>query len=200
MNYTSICDYIINYLIDKNINFSKNDTTKVKIKKYLLKYKRIIAIFLLIVLLYIGNQCNLSYLKFNSNVNYKKENILNGGAGAGAGALGEIAKVTEALTKAGQGQGQGKGESNSKGSGGPTNALDKAKASDTRTAAEKTYDFGKKYANKIKDNADVFYGFLYSIAITILMFLIFVPAVGFIVIGFICYSLLKNRIVSLKSL
>ena len=189
MNYTSICDYIINYLIDKNINFSKNDTTKVKIKKYLLKYKRIIAIFLLIVLLYIGNQCNLSYLKFNSNVNYKKENILNGGAS-------EVAQVVETLTNAGK----GKGANTSKGSGGPTNALDKLKDGDKKSFLQTSYDYGAKTAHKLKDNAYVFYGLVYSIAITILMFLIFVPAVGFIVIGFICYSLLKNRIVSLKSL
>lgn len=156
MDYTKTCDTIINYLVDKNIKGNENDTTLSKIEKFLLKYKRIIAIVLLIILLYIGNQCNLSYLTFN--VNNKKEYILNGG---------------------------------SEGEPAP---------SDDRNKKQRAYDFGAKYANKFKDNSSVIYGFIYSIAITILMFLIFVPAVGFIVIGFICYSLLKTRIIALKSL
>jgi hypothetical protein len=110
----------------------------------------------------------------------QKENVLRGGASAVANVI-DTAKDQSKEKQA-------------------PNALDKAKTEDKRSATEKAYDFGAKYANKIKDNADVFYGILYSIAITILMFLIFVPAVGFIVIGFICYSLLKNRISSLKSL
>ena len=165
MDYTTTCDTIINYLIDKNIKYDKNDTTLIKIKYFLLKYKRIIAIVLLIILVCIGNQCNLSYL--NLNVNHKKAYVLNGGANAiietAATAVAEPIK-------------------------------------DKRTFTEKTYDAGAKYANKFKDNSSVFYGFVYSIAITILMFLIFVPAVGFVVIGFICYSLLKTRMVAIKSL
>ena len=156
MDYTTTCDTIINYLIDKTINFNENDTTLYKIEKFLLKYKRIIAIVLLILLLYIGNQCNLSYLNFN--VNNKKEYVLNGGGAAAMAAF------------------------------------------DERNKKQKAYDFGAKYANKFKDNSSVFYGFVYSIAITILMFLIFVPAVGFVVIGFICYSLLKTRMEAIKSL
>ena len=78
MDYTTICDIIINYLIDKNIKYNGNDTTLIKIEKFLLKYKRIISIVLLMILLYIGNKCNLSYL--NINVNHKKEYVLNGGA------------------------------------------------------------------------------------------------------------------------
>lgn len=156
MDYTKTCDTIINYLVDKNIKGNENDTTLSKIEKFLLKYKRIIAIVLLIILLFIGNQCNLSYLTFN--VNNKKEYILNGGS-------------------------EGEPE-----------------PSDDRNKKQSAYDFGAKYANKFKDNSSVIYGFIYSIAITILMFLIFVPAVGFIVIGFICYSLLKTRIIALKSL
>ena len=158
MDYTKTCDTIINYLVDKNIKGNENDTTLSKIEKFLLKYKRIIAIVLLILLLFIGNQCNLSYLTFN--VNNKKEYILNGGGGSTA-AMAEM---------------------------------------DAKINTNSTYDFGAKYANKFKDNSSVIYGFIYSIAITILMFLIFVPAVGFIVIGFICYSLLKTRIIALKSL
>ena len=182
MDYTTICDIIINYLIDKNIKYNENDTTLIKIEKFLLKYKRIIAIVLLILLLYIGNQCNLSYL--NINVNHKKEYVLNGGKlGEGSTFKGDFKKMGSSISSK---------ASSVKSSLGKLETYEKA--------GEKTYDYGAKYANKFKDNSSVFYGFVYSIAITILMFLIFVPAVGFVVIGFICYSLLKTRMEAIKSL
>ena len=182
MNYTTICDIIINYLINKNIKYNENDTTLIKIEKFLLKYKRIISIVLLIILLYIGNQCNLSYL--NINVNNKKEYVLNGGKlGDRSSPTGDLKKIGSSISSK---------ASSVKSSLGKLETYEKA--------GEKTYDYGAKYANKFKDNSSVFYGFVYSIAITILMFLIFVPAVGFVVIGFICYSLLKTRMEALKSL
>ena len=182
MDYTTICDIIINYLIDKNIKYNENDTTLIKIEKFLLKYKRIISIVLLIILLYIGNQCNLSYL--NINVNNKKEYVLNGGKlGEGSSPTGDFKKMGSSISSK---------ASSVKSSLGKLETYEKA--------GEKTYDYGAKYANKFKDNSSVFYEFVYSIAITILMFLIFVPAVGFVVIGFICYSLLKTRMEAIKSL
>ena len=182
MDYTKTCDTIINYLVDKNIKGNENDTTLSKIEKFLLKYKRIIAIVLLILLLYIGNQCNLSYL--NINVNHKKEYVLNGGElGAGTHFKSDFKKMGSSISSK---------ASSIKSSLG--------KLETYKNAKDKTYDYGAKYANKFKDNASVFYGFVYSIAITILMFLIFVPAVGFIVIGFICYALLKNRMKAIKGL
>ena len=97
MDYTTICDIIINYLIDKNIKYNENDTTLIKIEKFLLKYKRIISIVLLIILLYIGNQCNLSYL--NINVNNKKEYVLNGGKlGEGSSPIGDFKKMGSSIS------------------------------------------------------------------------------------------------------
>jgi len=187
MDYTIICDTIINYLIDKIIKSKENDTTIIKIEKFLLKYKRIISIVLLILLLYIGNQCNLSYL--NINVNHKKEYVLNGGndtgTPAGAAPAGAAAAGAAAAGAAPAGAA----------AAGAAPAAEKE-----RNKKERAYDFGAKYANKFKDNSSVIYAFIYSIAITILMFLIFVPAVGFIVIGFICYALLKNRMKAIKGL
>ena len=70
MDYTKTYDTIINYLVDKNIKGNENDTTLSKIEKFLLKYKRIIAIVLLILLLYIGNQCNLGFITELSLTNF----------------------------------------------------------------------------------------------------------------------------------
>lgn len=77
MNYYVIFyNYIIDYLIDKNIIINENDNNINKLKNYLLKYKRIIAIILLIILLIIGYYCDLKYLDFNFN-NLQKDNNKN---------------------------------------------------------------------------------------------------------------------------
>ena len=60
--------------------------------------------------------------------------------------------------------------------------------------------FGDKRAEDAKDLAPWFYGILYSISIALLSFLIFIPAIGFIVVGLICFVLLKNKISYMKSL
>ena len=56
---------LYNYLIDDKIEIYENDTLLIKFQKILLKYKRIISIILLILLLIIGHTCNLTYLNFN---------------------------------------------------------------------------------------------------------------------------------------
>ena len=48
--------------------------------------------------------------------------------------------------------------------------------------------------------APQFYGLIYSIAISALMFLIFMPAIGFLIVGIVCYSLLKDKISDIKGL
>ena len=63
-----------------------------------------------------------------------------------------------------------------------------------------TYEFGARRADDYKSFAPWFYGMIYSIAISILMFLIFMPAVGFFIVGIICYSILKDKMGYIKSL
>ena len=60
--FNYIYNHIYHYLIDTKIKFSEHDTLLIKSKKILLRYKRIIAIILLIILLIIGYQCKLYYL------------------------------------------------------------------------------------------------------------------------------------------
>ena len=181
MDYTKTCDTIINYLVDKNIKGNENDTTLSKIEKFLLKYKRIISIILLILLLIIGHTCNLTYLNFNispDNENNKNKNnknkIIHGGVYEGFKASSKLAASSSQMK----------------------DTLKHGKFD----ALKSGYQGIANRAERSKDFAPWLYGLIYSIAITILMFLIFVPAVGFIVIGFICYSLLKTRIIALKSL
>ena len=167
---------IYNYLIDTNILIYENDTLLLKNQKILLKFKRIIAIVLLIILLILGYYCNI-YNIFNSYT-YTKTNInsdtciLNGGRSS--------------VYKAKIGNSISSGYASAK--------------SGILNAPSNIKQFGKDRAEDAKTLAPWFYGIIYSISITLLAFLIFMPAIGFIIVGLICYSLLKNKMGYIKSL
>ena len=193
MDYTNICDIINNYLIDKDININENDTFINKLKFFLLKYKRIIAIVLLIILLFIGYQCNLTFLdinpkqnpNLNPNLNLKqnpkqnpKQNLYN----LKGGEQGVIAgKINSAISSIGD-------------------TLKDGKVDALKSGASGSYDFAARRADDYKSFAPKLYGFIYSVAISVLMFLIFMPAVGFFIVGIICYSILKDKMGYIKSL
>ena len=181
MDYTNICDNLINYLIDKNIHINENDTTLTKLKLFLLKYKRIISIILLILLLIVGHTCNLTYLNFNispDNENNKNKNnknkIIHGGVYEGFKAS---AKLSSSMSSMGDTLKHGK-----------FNAL------------KSGYQGIANRAERAKDFAPWLYGLIYSIAITILIFMIFMPAVAFFILGIICYNLVKGKISYIKGL
>jgi len=186
MNYTNICDNLINYLIDKNIHINENDTTLTKLKLFLLKYKRIISIILLILLLIIGQTCNLTYLNFNispDNENNKNENnknknnknkIINGGVYEGFKASSKLAASSSQMK----------------------DTLKHGKFD----ALKSGYQGVANRAERAKDFAPWLYGLIYSIAITILIFMIFMPAVAFFILGIICYNLVKGKISYIKGL
>ena len=180
MDYTTICNNINNYLIDKEININENDTFINKLIFFLLKYKRIIAIILLIILLYIGYQCNLKFLDINStpDTNSKKQLYnLKGGIAFG--------QISSSISKSASSLGS---------------TLKSGKMGALKSGSSGTYNYGARRADDFKDFAPWFYGILYSIAISVLMFLIFMPAVGFFIVGIICYSLLKDKMGYIKSL
>ena len=62
------------------------------------------------------------------------------------------------------------------------------------------YNFGERRADDAKAFAPKLYSFIYSVAITALAFLIFMPALGFLFVGIICDSLLKGKIGYIKRL
>lgn len=176
MDYTNICDNLINYLIDKNIHINENDTTLTKLKLFLLKYKRIISIILLILLLIVGHTCNLTYLNFNisSDNENNKNKLLNGGVYKGFKAS---SKLSSSMSSMGDTLKHGK-----------FNAL------------KSGYQGVANRAERAKDFAPWLYGLIYSIAITILIFMIFMPAIAFFILGIICYNLVKGKISYIKSL
>ena len=186
MDYKNLYIHINNYLIDKDIIINENDNFNNKLKFFLLKYKRIIAISLLIILLIIGYQCDLYFLNFDNNNNndetYKPQpNILHGGydanfSGYQSKVIAPGAKKAWAATKKG------------------------ATAAVKGLKPKNLYKFGAARAQDVKEMAPQFYGLIYSIAISALMFLIFMPAIGFLIVGIVCYSLLKDKISDIKGL
>ena len=167
---------LYNYLIDDKIEIYENDTLLIKFQKILLKYKRIISIILLILLLIVGHTCNLTYLNFNispDNENNKNK-LLNGGVYEGFKAS---AKLSSSMSSMGDTLKHGK-----------FNAL------------KSGYQGIANRAERAKDFAPWLYGLIYSIAITILIFMIFMPAVAFFILGIICYNLVKGKISYIKGL
>ena len=162
-----------NYLIDDKIEIYENDTLLIKFQKILLKYKKIIALSLLITLLIIGYLCNIQNIYLNNNNNsYNNTCMLNGGyKSVYASKIKEGAADKMASAKAG-----------------------------ILNAPGNLKTFGANRAEDAKDLAPWFYGIIYSVAISLLSFLIFVPAIGFIIVGLICFVLLKSKISYIKSL
>jgi hypothetical protein len=188
-------DNIYNYLIDKDIIIDDKDIFINKLKYFLLKYKRIIAIILLIILLFIGYNCNLIYLDFDlyqdnqiKNKNIDKIDKIDKNISGGYKADFTLSK-SKVLPKLGA---AAKSAGSSIKSGAKT-ALSAAKP-------KNIYKFGERRAEDAKALAPRFYSFLYSIALTALAFLIFVPTIGFLIVGIICYSLLRSKIGYIKSL
>jgi len=165
--------YIYNYFIDDKIEIYENDTLLIKFQKILLKYKKIIALSLLITLLIIGYLCNIQNIYLNNNNNDKNQScILNGGYKSFY-----AAKIKD----------------------GASDKMASAK-SGILNAPGNIKRFGANRAEDAKDLAPWFYGIIYSVAISLLSFLIFVPAIGFIIVGLICFVLLKSKISYIKSL
>lgn len=78
-------DKINNYFIDNEIIINDNDDNYIKFKKYLVKYKRIIGVILLIILLSIGYCCDFDFSNNESNSygndnDNDNKNIQKGGA------------------------------------------------------------------------------------------------------------------------
>ena len=68
-NIKNIKNNIVNYFIDNDIVINDDDEIKIKIKKFLLKYKRTIAMICLIILLIIGYHCDPYSINYN-HINY----------------------------------------------------------------------------------------------------------------------------------
>ena len=194
LDYNNIYNCIYNYLIDKDIiiidndynNDSNNSNILInKLKYYLLKYKRIIAIILFIILLIIGYHCDLHYLDIDlyqskivnhENIIKNEKNISGGMRPFKSKLVSKASAKTSSALKSG------------------------AKLARSALKLKNINSFAEQRAADAKEFAPKFYAFIYSVALTAIGFLIFMPAIGFLIVGIICYSLLKKKIGYIKNL
>jgi len=203
-----IINAIENYFIDYKIIIKDDDNIDIKIKKFLLKYKRIIGVVLLIILLIIGYNCNPYHINTNSNSNENSKIIQSGGAGAiaavarsaaaspaaasaAASAASSIASGTAGNIKAATFKDKAKGVAKS--------GL-KSAGSGLKSAGSGMYDAAGAASRGLIDSADLIFQILFSIAIFVVICIVLVPSLALLIIGIICYVLLKDKIKLLKGL
>ena len=227
---------IKNYLINNEIIINDDYDADVKLKLYLLKYRKLIGLTLLLLLLLLGYYCNPYENLFNNdndnNNNSKNElQIQKGGAGGLPGALAlagtAVTKTATTLTTPGDTGGTGAPKLSSfkkfrvdqkavakdtalkplKAIGGVgkkiASGAKEAVLHPRKTTAKvfnKGYDFGAAAAHKFTENTDLIYQILYSIALFIVICIVAVPSIAFLIIGIVCYFLLKDKMKTIKGL
>lgn len=199
---------INNYFIDNDITIKKDDDIQIKFNKYLLKYKKIIALICLIILLIIGYYCNpFNIENENKNKNQNRiNNNKNNNIHLGGGKIGDALKAAKAKASSAINAKGIKSEAKLAIVGDKVSeAKDKAKESLKEGASKVVspttyYNAGAAAAHKFKDNAGIIYQILYSIALFMVLCVITVPAMIFIVIGIMCFFLLKDKMKTIKGL
>lgn len=191
--FTNSYNYIVNYLVNDEIIIKDDDSTEIKIKKYLLKYKRIIGIILLIIIIYIGYESEL-FLDNNShghshrNVNHS---IQKGGLISTESVKKDITKTYDKVA-----------DKASKAAHKTVRALttkEGAKGA-LHKGFKETHALGARLGEEFKDRSSDLYALIYSVAFFIIICIIFIPSIAFIVGGIICYVLLKGKMRTIKGL
>ena len=209
--YENVYDNVYNFFIDKNIIINENDTLSNKLYYFLLKYKKIIASFLFIVLLLIGYNYNLYYFRLdrNNKIDRNNKKCLDGGANntLNAEATSEKTKAKSAKTPEGKAAisatvipKAGKIVAMKASMKAGISKAGKSTVAGIKAAPRAALKFGERRAEDIKEFAPWFYGIIYSIVLTLLAFIIILPPFIFGVIGVICYVLLRDKIGFIKGL
>ena len=233
-NLEDIINNISNYFIDKQIIIKDDDDFETKTKNYLLKYKRIIGLVLLILLIIIGYNCDPYNIR-NMNINMNMNNIQHGGAntppplppprGSPAQPAPQVPpkdplstvgkrpppppppkktfkeKVKAKMDKSATAHKAGYELKKEKAKAAKEAFKTKSKEMGKKAISASTYyDAGAAAAHKFTDNADLIYQIFYSFALFILICIVTIPALAFVVVGLICFVLLKDKIKGVKDL
>jgi len=190
---TNMWEPINNYFVNYDIIINESRSSKLKLfKLYLLKYKRVIGLVLLIILLIIGYHCNpYSNMKFSSDMRNDMKSDMKSDMKTGGGRVGDF--MTSQRAKAEMSASSLR--DSTKATLSPVGKTLKGAVSPT-----KMFNAAGDAAHSFADNSDMIYRILYSIAIFIVMCIVIVPSLAFIIIGVMCYFLLKSRMKSIKSL
>ena len=210
MSIDYIWQSIVNYFIDNTININDTDTTSLKIKKKLLKYKRIIGLILLIILLLIGYYCEPYGNNSISSISNNKLNKLKTQKGSGFGPSGESHDDFTARMSAMEAEGKAAKDAFLSANVPEANAgnaanevkkpgvLNRMGEEAQYQKTQKLYNYGARAGNAAKEWSGWLYSIIYSVAISLLLCIIIVPSIAFFIIGIICYFLLKNRMKVIK--
>jgi hypothetical protein len=218
---SNIYSYLEDILIIKEYEINQDNDLITQTETFILRYRRILGIILLCILLYILYKCknkvhntiqkgagdnnNLGLTNlFKENENKPPEKTATGKGGKSKTFVGKITtKFKDKLTERGR-----KSISSAKKFIGETNTAQKYKSmrdvglSRLQIGKRAMYGIGSAagvVGNKFKEFAGWLYEILFAIAISIAICMVIVPSLSFFIVGIICYFLLKNKVSSLKS-
>jgi len=211
-------DYLDNILVFKEYEINPDDDLITKTKMFILRYRRIIGILLLIILVYIGFNCHFGQNRSKSTNEHNYEdsnqdshkdqkkniqNIQNGGKINFSGAIKKkFASISPSAIKDKidlkkiEYSGEGKLSSKAKKAIGDS-SIGKTFSQIKEAGA---YNAGAYVGNKFKEFAGWLYQILFAIAISIAICMVVLPSLSFFIIGIICFFLLKSKISGFKSL
>uniref|UniRef100_A0A6C0HMN6 Uncharacterized protein n=1 Tax=viral metagenome TaxID=1070528 RepID=A0A6C0HMN6_9ZZZZ len=205
-------DSIKSYFIDDTIIITESDYLDTA-KLYIVKYRRIIAVILLIILV-----ITINYDSKTEVYNVRKHNIMHGGgneappSGTPSGTppqSGEPASgAPDGGTPAGPaGPAKPQGRLSRLKSAAGSKIREKAAATGAKLAAvdynalsKKPYDLSARAVGKFKEGAPWLYQILYTIAFTLILAILVLPSFCFFIIGILCFFLLKSKVKALKGL
>lgn len=196
---------ITDYFINNEININKDDNYKIKLSKFLLKYKRIIGLVLLIILLIIG------YYEYYYNIitaNIKNDNYSIQIGGGEAPAISTTSTpATDAPIELTKEQMKIQSKQQKKDAKRTKRAAKVLKTANSikqmvkpKNIAKGAYNLGASGANIIREKSNWIYGVLYSVALSLVICIITAPMIVFFIVGIICFFLLKDKIKYLKAL
>jgi hypothetical protein len=200
--------FIKDILIDNDYEIDTNAELHIQFQQYLLRYRRIIGMIMLVILISIMYYCNdYSSIKQNGGDNAEmikkiqdnkrfaqlkaESNAENAKQAANAAAEAGKARTAAVFGQSKIGQ--------SLGSTGIGAKLIEMKAAG-KTKGQMAYALGGMAADKFKEFATWLYEILFAIAISIAICMIVVPSLSFFALGLVCYFLLRSKISTIKGL
>ena len=211
LNFDLFINNVIDYFIDTSIIIKENDSTIIQMQNFMLKYKRIIASVLLVILLLIGWHCHLFINSNQTQNDSNKQSKFTNNKNAKIIQKGGDNAVPDAPPKPDAPPTPDAPPPKIPLTGMAASGKSKVKAMTSAAATAKmktlgglksavSYDTYANMANKFAGSTDIIYRILYSIAIFIMICIIVVPSLAFIIIGVICFFLLKDRMKGIKGL
>jgi len=207
--------FLEDILVFKEYEIDENTDLITQTKQFILRYRRIIGLILLAILLYIWFYCDININKsklennkYNSGI---RERVQKGGLPKvpssftakikqGAGKLGGVFHSKagtelqrEKLKDSYKDSAMGKKVEEMK-------SMRSAGFSTTKVIGKNVYQAGAYAGEKFKEFAGWLYEILFAIAISIAICMVVLPSISFFILALICFFLLKKKVAAIKGL